>query len=60
MRNTLKRFLDDERGSAVFEYSVLVGGIALAIITIIQAFGIELGSLFHSIAAGIQSLNSSK
>jgi Flp pilus assembly pilin Flp len=60
MRNTLRRFLDDERGSAVLEYSVLIGGIALAIIAVIQAFGVELGSLFHGIAAGIQSLNNSK
>lgn len=57
MRNALKRFWDDERGSVALEYSALVGGIALAILAVLQVFGFELSSLFHSIAVGIQALN---
>ena len=60
MRNALRRFLNDKQGSVALEYSALIGGIALAVIALIQALGFELSSLFHGIAENIQILNNTR
>jgi Flp pilus assembly pilin Flp len=57
MQNALKRFLADERGSAMVEYCVLVGGIFLAAFAAFQIFSAELRSFFLNIAASVHSIN---
>ena len=39
MKNKITAFLNDERGAALIEYSILIGLIAVAVITAITAIG---------------------
>ncbi len=52
MRTMLARFLRDESGSTAVEYTLIAAGIAIAILTALNALGGSLGALFDTIDGG--------
>jgi pilus assembly protein Flp/PilA len=46
MKATLARFLKDESGSTAIEYGLIAAGIAIAILTAVNALGGSLSGLF--------------
>ena len=48
MRTMLARFLRDESGSTTIEYTLIAAGIAIAILTALNALGGSLGGLFET------------
>ena len=46
MKTTLARFLKDESGSTAVEYGLIAAGIAIAILTAVNALGGSLSGLF--------------
>ena len=53
MRNLLADFLSNESGATAIEYGLIATGIALAIITAVQAVGTALNGDFAKASAGI-------
>lgn len=51
MRTLLARFLKDESGSTAIEYTLIAAGIAIAILTAVNALGGSLAGLFGKIGA---------
>jgi pilus assembly protein Flp/PilA len=51
---TLKAFLSDESGATAIEYSLIAGGIALAIIATVKGIGPKLNSTFSSISTQLK------
>jgi pilus assembly protein Flp/PilA len=51
MRILLARFLKDESGSTAIEYTLIAAGIAIAILTAVNALGGSLAGLFGKIGA---------
>ncbi len=45
------KFGKDEQGATAIEYSLIVGGIAIAILATILSMGNELSGLFESVAS---------
>jgi pilus assembly protein Flp/PilA len=45
----LARFLRDESGSTAIEYTLIAAGIAIAILTALNALGGSLGGLFETL-----------
>ncbi len=45
------KFGEDEQGATAIEYSLIVGGIAIAILATIFSMGNELSGLFESVAS---------
>ena len=51
MRTSFARFVKDESGATAIEYGLIAAGIAVAIITAVQAVGDSLCGLFETISA---------
>jgi pilus assembly protein Flp/PilA len=51
---TLKAFLRDESGATAIEYSLIAGGIALAIIATVKGIGPKLNTTFSSVASQLK------
>ena len=49
MTNTIKRFAQDESGATAIEYGLIAAGIAVAIITTVQALGTQLNTTFTAV-----------
>jgi pilus assembly protein Flp/PilA len=49
MKNLVSRFVKDESGATAIEYGLIAAGIAIAIITAVQATGTQLGANFTKI-----------
>jgi pilus assembly protein Flp/PilA len=49
MRTSFARFVQDESGATAIEYGLIAAGIAVAIITTVQALGITLDSVFADV-----------
>ena len=49
MRTMLARFLRDESGSTAIEYTLIAAGIAIAILTALNALGGTFGGLFDTL-----------
>ncbi|HET9936182.1 MAG TPA: Flp family type IVb pilin [Methyloceanibacter sp.] len=49
MRTMLACFLRDESGSTTIEYTLIAAGIAIAILTALNALGGSLGGLFDTL-----------
>ena len=49
MRTMFARFLRDESGSTTIEYTLIAAGIAIAILTALNALGGSLGGLFDNL-----------
>jgi pilus assembly protein Flp/PilA len=55
MKNTLKRFANDESGATAIEYGLIAAGISVAIITVVNALGTQLQATFTTISASLAS-----
>ena len=53
MRTLLAHFLKDESGSTAIEYTLIAAGIAIAILTALNALGGSLGGLFESFEGSV-------
>ncbi len=54
VRSLVKKALRDENGATAIEYSLIAAFIAIAIITVLQAVGIELQSIFVDVEGGLK------
>ena len=52
MRTSLARFVKDESGSTAVEYGLIAAGIAIAILTAVNALGGTLTGLFETVLRG--------
>jgi pilus assembly protein Flp/PilA len=52
---SIKRFINDEPGATAIEYGLIAAGIAVAIITAVNAVGTDLGSLFGRISGKLNA-----
>jgi pilus assembly protein Flp/PilA len=55
MTNTMKRFAQDESGATAIEYGLIAAGIAVAIITAVQALGTQLNTTFGSVTSALST-----
>jgi len=53
MRTSFARFVNDESGATAIEYGLIAAGIAVAILTAVQALGTSLSGLFTSISGTV-------
>jgi pilus assembly protein Flp/PilA len=51
MKTAVMRFVKDESGATAIEYGLIAAGIAVAIITALNALGPDLGGLFGHVSA---------
>ena len=56
MFRTLKSFLADERGQASTEYAVIIGIVALALITVLIAFKEDLIDVFEKAETDLDAM----
>ena len=54
MRDLLCRFLRDSRGATAIEYALIAGGIAMAIVVMVNRVGTNLGPIFTNVAANLR------
>ena len=54
MHQLLLRFLRDQSGATAIEYALIACGIALAIVTTVQAIGPQLDTKFTSINSSLK------
>ena len=54
MISRLRQFCADNSGATAIEYSIIAGGIALAIIATVYGIGPKLNSTFSSISAQLK------
>jgi pilus assembly protein Flp/PilA len=50
----IKRLVRDQAAATAIEYSLIAGGVALAIIITVQGLGSNVNSLFGSVSAGFK------
>ena len=55
MRTSFARFVNDESGATAIEYGLIAAGIAVAIITAVNAVGGSLTGLFNDIKAKLDA-----
>jgi pilus assembly protein Flp/PilA len=55
MRTSFARFVKDESGATAIEYGLIAAGIAVAIITAVNAVGGSLTGLFNDIKAKLDA-----
>jgi len=53
MKNLVSRFISDESGATAIEYGLIAAGIAVVIITAVQALGTKLTATFTSVGAAL-------
>ncbi len=56
MRRLLNDFTREHRAAAAIEYALIAGGIALAIVTVVAALGVNVTGLYQSVATGLGGL----
>ncbi|ODR99510.1 pilus assembly protein [Methyloceanibacter methanicus] len=52
---SIKRFVKDESGATAIEYGLIAAGIAVAIITAVNAIGTDLSDLFGRISGKLKA-----
>ncbi len=52
---SIKRFINDESGATAIEYGLIAAGIAVAIITAVNAVGTDLSSLFGRVSGKLNA-----
>lgn len=58
MKETLKRFIRDERGVSAIEYGLIAGLVAAGLVATLTALGGDLRTLFNVIAASLPKATS--
>lgn len=56
MRKAIIYFCADTRGSALIEYSLLAGALAIGLIAALSSFTAALSGLFETIISGVASI----
>lgn len=56
LQRVIAIFSADRSGSAIIEYSLIAGGIALGVMMAIMSLGAEVTALYQVILTGIQSI----
>ncbi|MBS0274084.1 MAG: Flp family type IVb pilin [Proteobacteria bacterium] len=51
MKNLVSRFVRDESGATAIEYGLIAAGIAVVIITAVNALGTKLSTTFSTVTA---------
>jgi Flp pilus assembly pilin Flp len=59
MRQVISRFLADDSGSAMLEYTLLVSAIAIALLSPLSLLGETLGAFYQTIISGLASVGGS-
>jgi pilus assembly protein Flp/PilA len=54
MRARVKRFVQSESGTTAIEYAIIAGGIALAIIAVLQSVGMSVMNDFVSVNTALK------
>ena len=54
MKSLFSRFLKDESGATAIEYGLIAAGIAVVIITAVNALGTQLNATFEKVATDIK------
>jgi pilus assembly protein Flp/PilA len=54
--NQLKRLFKEEEGQAMTEYGLLVGLIAIALITVLATLGTDLAALFTKVSTKLKAI----
>jgi len=60
MKNTIKRFMQDESGATAIEYGLIAAGISVMIIGGIQVAGPQIALTFASIGNALTAANAAK
>ena len=55
--NQLKRLIKEEEGQALTEYGLLVGLVALAVITVLTTLGSDIAALFTKISTKLKAIS---
>jgi pilus assembly protein Flp/PilA len=53
MRSVFARFVKDERGTTAVEYGLIAAGLAVALLTAVQAVGGSIDNLFNQAAVDL-------
>jgi pilus assembly protein Flp/PilA len=53
MRSVFTRFVRDERGTAAVEYGLIAAGLAVALLTAVQAVGGSIDEMFNQAAVDL-------
>jgi pilus assembly protein Flp/PilA len=53
MRSMFTRFVRDERGTAAVEYGLIAAGLAVALLTAVQAVGGSIDEMFNQAAVDL-------
>ena len=53
MRSVYTRFVKDERGTTAIEYGLIAAGLAVALLTAVQAVGGSIDTLFNQAAVDL-------
>jgi pilus assembly protein Flp/PilA len=53
MKNTIKRFAQDESGATAIEYGLIAAGISVAIITVVNSLGTQLKATFTTVSTSL-------
>ena len=51
---TIRSFLRDERAATAIEYAMIAGGIAVAIVTAVNALGDTVRAMYETISAAVK------
>lgn len=54
MRQFLKNFLRDERGSTAIEYCIIAAGLSIVIVTVVNGIGTKLSGTFTSVSTSMK------
>jgi pilus assembly protein Flp/PilA len=55
MKNTIKRFAQDETGATAIEYGLIAAGISVAIITVVNTVGQDLINTFTKVSTSLNN-----
>jgi len=50
MKNLVRRFAKDQSGATAIEYGLIAAGISVAIITVVNALGMQLKNTFSNVS----------
>jgi pilus assembly protein Flp/PilA len=53
----VQAFIQSEEGATAIEYGLIAGGISLAIVAAVFAFGNDLGNVFNTIGGAMQNVS---
>ena len=53
IKSHARRFIRDEAGATAIEYGLIAAGISVAIILVVNALGVQLGSTFTNVSTSL-------